>query len=73
MILICYNFTKKGRYIKMGREKKDGRYINYYIRKDIYEKLKAYSDEKGQTMTTALERILSEYLKEKNAQHDKGD
>ena len=48
----------------MSREKKDGRFINYYIRKDIYEKLKAYSDEKGQTMTTALERIIEQYLKE---------
>ena len=55
----------------MSREKKDGRFINYYIRKDIYEKLKSYSDEKGQTMTTALERIIEQYLKENYRKGDK--
>ena len=46
----------------MPREKKDGKFINYYIRREIYEELKKYSEEKGQTMTMALERILKEYL-----------
>jgi hypothetical protein len=61
-------FTVEG--IKMPREKKDGKFINYYIKREIYEELKKYSEEKGQTMTMALERILQEYLqktlKEKN-------
>ena len=48
--------------IIMPREKKDGKFINYYIRREIYEELKKYSEEKGQTMTMALERILKEYL-----------
>ena len=46
----------------MPREKKDGKFINYYIKREIYDELKKYSEEKGQTMTMALERILKEYL-----------
>ena len=46
----------------MPREKKDGRFINYYIDRSIYERLKRYADRKGQPMTTAIERILEEYL-----------
>ena len=44
----------------MPRKKKDGRHINYYIDCMIYERLEEYADEKGQTMTMALERILKD-------------
>lgn len=50
----------------MAREKKDGRFINYYIKREVYEELKKYAEEKGQTMTTALERILEEFWKKDN-------
>ena len=51
----------------MPRAKKDGHYINYYIDREIYERLKQYADDKGQTMTVAIERILKEFLdKEEN-------
>ena len=46
----------------MPRKKKDGRHINYYIDRMIYERLEEYADEKGQTMTTALERILKQFF-----------
>ena len=46
----------------MARPKKDGRYINYYIDRMIFERLEEYADEKGQTMTTALERILKQFF-----------
>ncbi len=46
----------------MARPKKDGVNINYFIRKDVKEKLDAYCDEVGQTATMAIERILDEYL-----------
>lgn len=46
----------------MPRKKKDGRYINYYIDREIYERLEAYANEKGQQMTTAIERILKAHL-----------
>lgn len=46
----------------MPRQKKDGVYINYYIRKDVKDKLDQYCDDVGQTATTAIERILDEHL-----------
>ena len=46
----------------MPRKKKDGRHINYYIDRLIYERLEEYADEKGQTMTTALERVLKQFF-----------
>lgn len=46
----------------MARRKKDGRFINYYIDRLIFARLERYADEKGQPVTTALERILDEAL-----------
>ena len=46
----------------MPRKKKDGRHINYYIDRMIYERLEEYANEKGQTMTTAIERLLEKAL-----------
>ena len=46
----------------MPRPKKDGRHINYYIDRMIYERLEEYADKKGQTMTMALERILKQFF-----------
>ena len=55
----------------MAREKKDGRFINYYIKREVYEELKKYAEQKGQTMTTALERILEEFYKTQRTGIDK--
>ena len=46
----------------MPRQKKDGININYFIRRDVKEKLDAYCEEVGQTATMAIERILDDYL-----------
>lgn len=46
----------------MARAKKDGRHINYYIERELFEKLQAYAEEKGQTGTMALERILRQFF-----------
>lgn len=46
----------------MPREKKDGRYINYRIKREIYEMLERYAEEKGQSKTVAIERILEAHL-----------
>lgn len=46
----------------MARKKKDGRFINYYIDRSIYERLERYADDKSQPITASLERILDEYL-----------
>lgn len=48
----------------MPRQKKDGVYINYYIEKEVKERLDKYCDEVGQTNTTAIERILTKFLDE---------
>ena len=54
----------------MPRVKKDGRYINYYIDRKIYDKLDAYAKHKGQTATMALERILEKFFNEEGCSLD---
>lgn len=46
----------------MARPKKDGVYINYYIQKDIKDRLDRYCEDVGQTNTMAIERILKQFL-----------
>ncbi len=46
----------------MPRKKKDGRHINYYIDRKLHQRLERYAEDNGQSMTTALERILKEHL-----------
>ncbi|MCI6221924.1 MAG: hypothetical protein SPL32_01925 [Succiniclasticum sp.] len=48
----------------MGRAKKDGRRVNFYMKTDVLELLERYSEEVGQTKTEATERILKSYLEE---------
>ena len=58
--------------ITLPRKKKDGRHINYYIDRMIYERLEEYADEKGQTMTMALEQILKDlFVKSETEQAEK--
>ena len=48
----------------MARPRKNGTYINYYIDRELVEKLRDYAEEKGQTMTMALERILEDFFQQ---------
>ena len=57
----------------MPRAKKDGRYINLYIDKKIYEQFREYAEKKGQTLTTAFERIVSEHINAQNEEKEKAD
>ena len=57
----------------MPRKKKDGRHINYYIDRMIYERLEEYADKKGQTMTMALERILKQFFDKADEEKRKSD
>ena len=57
----------------MPRLKKDGRHINYYIDRMIYERLEEYADEKGQTMTMALERILKQFFDKNDEEKKQSD
>ena len=54
----------------MPRQKKDGRHINYYIDRKVFEELEAYAQEKGQTMTTALECILSQFFEQRGKENN---
>ena len=54
----------------MPRQKKDGRHINYYIDRKVFERLETYAQEKGQTITTALERILSQFFEQRERKDD---
>ena len=55
----------------MARPKKDGAYINYYVDRELVKKLRDYAEDKGQTMTTALERILRDYLERSESPAEK--
>ena len=48
----------------MPRAKKDGEKISFYVDRRVMEDLRAYAEEKGQTVTMAMERILRTYLDE---------
>ena len=50
----------------MPRPKKDGEKISLYLNRAMMEKLRAYADEKGQTLTTAMERIITAFLEEQD-------
>lgn len=61
----------------MARAKKDGININYFIERELKEKLDAYCEEVGQTRTIVIERALErtfreyEENKKKNANKNK--
>lgn len=54
----------------MARPKKDGQYINCYLDRKLYLRLCHYAEEKGQTKTLAIERILKQHLDEQGVPDD---
>lgn len=46
----------------MARQKKDGEKVSLYLDRQMMEKLRAYAEEKGQTLTMAMERIITSFL-----------
>lgn len=46
----------------MSKSKKDAKTLNVNIDRQVYELFEAYCKEMGQTKTTAIERILIQYL-----------
>jgi len=46
----------------MPRAKKDGRRINYYIDRQIFEAVEAYAQKNRYPMTTAIEILLEKGL-----------
>lgn len=55
----------------MGRRKKDAHPFNIKMDSRVYERLETYCDEKGQTMTTAVERLLTAAFDENDKAKDK--
>lgn len=54
----------------MPRQKKDSVPICYRIEKSVYERLQAYAEDKGQTMTMAVERLLTKALDAEEKKED---
>ena len=50
----------------MARKKKDGEHINLYVDRSVVQRLREYADEKGQTVTMALERILTDFFRKED-------
>ncbi|MEY8291574.1 hypothetical protein AAK882_02710 [Carnobacteriaceae bacterium 52-44] len=48
----------------MAKPRKDGERISIYFERSILNRLRNHAEEKGQTMTMALERIVESYLNE---------
>ena len=55
----------------MARQKKDGRSVNFYLDRNIMEKVEVYADENGHTLTKAVERLLEKALEEKKKKKTK--
>ncbi len=46
----------------MPRPRKDGKVINYYVRKDLVERMDAYSEKSMIPKTSIVEAALQDYL-----------
>lgn len=55
----------------MPRPKKDGKVINYYVRKDLVERLDAYSEKSMIPKTSIVEAALKEYLDKAESKEQK--
>lgn len=54
----------------MPRAKKDGQHLNCYIDRVLRERLEDYAEEKGQTLTMAVERLLTKALDAEEKKED---
>ena len=55
----------------MPRPKKDGKVINYYVRKDLVDRLDAYSEKSMIPKTSIIEAALKKYLDEVDPDENK--
>lgn len=46
----------------MPRQKKDGKIVNFYLSREVIERLEKYCKETGQSKTAAAERMMSNEL-----------
>lgn len=52
----------------MPREKKNGQFINIYLRKDLFEQLDKFCTSNGVTKTFAVEKGIELYLEKHNSE-----
>lgn len=57
----------------MPKPRKDGHSINCYLDRTLYNRLCYYAEEKGQTKTLAIERILKQHFDEHGVPADPED
>lgn len=55
----------------MPRAKKDGKFLNCYVDREILEKLEQYCNETGIPKTSVVEKALGQYLMQFEALMDK--
>ena len=46
----------------MARQKKDGQFLNCYMRKDLYNRVEAYCQETMIPKTAIVEKAVEEYM-----------
>ncbi len=51
----------------MPRQKKDGKNISFYMDRVLVERIHALAEERGQTLTVAVERLLKKALDDEDA------
>lgn len=49
----------------MAKPKKDGKYVNIYMERELAERLESYSDETGIPKTFVIEKAVKAYLEKK--------
>ena len=52
----------------MAKPKKDGKYVNIYMDRELAERLEAYSDETGIPKAFVIEKAVKGYLDQKEDQ-----
>lgn len=48
----------------MGRPKKDAKYLNVYLTRQVYEEFAAFCEEFGQSKSLATERAINLYMED---------
>lgn len=54
----------------MGKPRKNGQRFNMIMDRNLYNRLSFYADEKGQTKTLAIERLLKQSLDDAGVPED---
>lgn len=57
----------------MARERKAGSYVNVRLKESIYERLVAYCEQDDRTKTSVIERALTMYFDNIDAQNSDGN